>query len=140
MYALHPAVVHFPIALLLLNLLLTLRCLRTPDSFTERAAYGALVLGWWATLAAIATGTIAVALDWPLRSEVLVWVNWHAVLGLALLIVYGRALLWRRRNPAILAGSERRRYLVMLIVGASIVAIDGWVGGHLVYQLGLGVR
>jgi uncharacterized membrane protein len=71
---------------------------------------------------------------------VLVWVNWHAVLGLALLIVYGRALLWRRRNPALLAGSERRRYLVMLIVGAGIVAIDGWVGGHLVYQLGLGVR
>lgn len=140
MYALHPAVVHFPIALLLLNLLLTLRCLRTPDSFTERAAYGALVLGWWATLAAIATGTIAVALDWPLRSEVLVWVNWHAVLGLALLIVYGRALLWRRRNPALLAEPERRRYLVMLIVGAGIVVIDGWVGGHLVYRLGLGVR
>ena len=140
MYALHPAVVHFPIALLLLNLLLTLRYLRTPDSFTERAAYGALVLGWWAALAAITTGTIAVALDWPLRPEVLAWVNAHAALGLALLIVYGRALLLRRRNPAILHEPERRRYLVMLILGAGIVAIDGWVGGHLVYQLRLGVR
>ncbi len=140
MYALHPAVVHFPIALLLLNLVLTLRYLWAPDSFTEQAAYGALVLGWWATLAAVATGTIAVALDWPLRSEVLVWVNWHAVLGLALLLVYGRALLLRRRNTALLDGTGRRRYVVMLIVGAGIVAIDGWIGGHLVYRLGLGVR
>jgi uncharacterized membrane protein len=140
LYALHPAVVHFPIALLLLNLLLTLRYLWVPDSFTERAAYGALALGWWATLAGVTTGTIAVARDGPLRSDVLIWVNWHAALGLALLIVYGRALLLRRRNPALLDGPGRRRYLVMIIAGAGIVAIDGWIGGHLVYQLGLGVK
>ncbi len=139
MYALHPAIIHFPIALLLLNLLLTLRYLRAPESFTERAAYGALVLGWWATLAGVVSGTLAVALEWPLRPGILDWLNWHAALGLALLIVYGRALLARKRDPDILDGPKRRQYLWALLAGAGLVAIDGWVGGHLVYRLGLGV-
>ena len=139
MYALHPAVVHFPIALLLLNLLLTLAYLRSGDRFMEQAAYGALMLGWWAALVAIVTGTIAVALEWPLRPGVLVWLNWHAFLALILLLVYGRALLMRRRDPRLLAGPDRRAYLGLLVAGALLVAADGWIGGHLVYRLGLGV-
>ena len=38
MYALHPAVVHFPVALLLLNLLLTGWAVYKSDPFVERAA------------------------------------------------------------------------------------------------------
>ncbi len=140
MYALHPAVVHFPIALLLLNLLLTWRYLQTRDPFVERCAYGALGLGWWGALAATGTGTIATALEWPLRPDVLGWLNLHALFGLALLVVYGRALLWRRREPDVLQSPARRRYLALLVAGALLVAVDGWIGGHLVYRLGLGVR
>lgn len=140
MYAIHPAVVHFPIALLLLNALLTLLYLRKGDPFLERAAYGALVLGWWAALAAVTTGTIATALVWPLRPGVLTWINWHALVGFALLIVYGRALLWRRQRPDLLAGPQRRRYLLVIIAGAVMVVLDGWMGGYLVYRLGVGVR
>ena len=44
---LHPFATHFPIALLLLNLALTLVYLRRADPFLERSAYGALVIGWW---------------------------------------------------------------------------------------------
>jgi uncharacterized membrane protein len=139
LYAIHPAVIHFPIALLLLNLLLTLRYLQTHDDFVERAAYGALVLGWWAALAAVVTGTIATALEWPLEQGLLGWLNAHAVLGFVLLLVYGRALLWRRREPRVLQGAGRNRYLLLLVAGALIVALDGWIGGHLVYRLGLGV-
>ena len=140
MYALHPAVVHFPIALLLLNLLLTAHYLRRPDPFTERAAYGALVLGWWAALAAVTTGTLTTALEWPLAPGVLGWINAHALLGFALLLVYGRALLWRRREPGVLQGPHRRRYFLLLVAGAALVALDGWVGGHLVYGFGVVVR
>ena len=139
MYVLHPAVVHFPIALLLLNLLLTLRYLRRPDAFTEQAAYGALLLGWWGALVAVVTGTVAAAIEWPVRPGVLAWLNWHAVLGFALLIVYGRALLWRRRDPEVLRGRDRRRYVLLLLAGAALVAVDGWLGGHMVYRLGVGV-
>ena len=140
MYALHPAVVHFPIALLLLNLVLTIRHVYRPDAFVERAAYGALVLGWWATLAATTTGIIAIAVEWPLDPGVLSWLNFHALGGFGLLVVYGRALLWRRRRPDVLQSAARGRYVALLLAGAALVLLDGWIGGHLVYRLGLGVR
>ena len=139
MYALHPAVVHFPIALLVLNLLLTLRHLRHPDPFVERAAYGALLLGWWGALAAIVTGTGAAALVWPVEANVLPWLNSHAVLGFAVLFVYGRALLRRRRQPDVLAGPGRRPYVLLLLLGTGLLLLDGWIGGHMVYRLGVGV-
>ena len=140
MYAVHPAVIHFPIALLLLGVALSLSVLRRPDDFVERAAYGALVIGWWTALAGVVTGTAAVALIWPLRPGTLPWINAHAALGLALLVLFGRALLWRRREPAVLRGPRRLRYIALLLAGAAMVVVDGWLGGHLVYRMGVGVR
>ena len=139
MYAIHPAVVHLPIALLLLNLALTLQYLRAPDPFLDRAAYGTLVLGWWAALAAVLTGTVATAIEWPLQEGELAWLNAHAAGGFAVLLVYGRALNLRRREPGLLAGPRRQQYLLLLLAGAAILALDGWIGGHLVYRLGVGV-
>ena len=140
MYAVHPAVIHFPIAFLLLGVVLSLAFLRRPDAFIDRAAYGALVLGWWSALAGIVTGTASVALIWPLRPETLPWINAHAVLGFALLVLFGRALLWRRREPAVLHGPHRLRYIALLLAGAAVVLVDGWLGGHLVYRMGVGIR
>ncbi len=137
---LHPLVVHFPIALLLLNFALTLAYLRRPDSFLERSAYGALIIGWWGAFAAIVTGVLDVARAWPLRPEVIGWLNAHFALGLLLLLVYGRALLLRRRDPVILHGPHRRSYFALLSFGALLVILSGWTGGYLVYTLGFGVR
>lgn len=139
-FVFHPAVVHFPIALLLLNLALTFAYLRWSDPFYDRAAYGSLTLGWWAAFAAIVTGTLEVALMWPLDSTSLGWINAHAASSLALLVVYGQALLRRRRDPQILNGAGRRAYIRLLVVGAVLVFVSGWIGGHLVYSLGVGVR
>lgn len=137
---LHPFATHFPIALLLLNLGLTLVYLRRADPFLERSAYGALVIGWWGLFASILTGTLDLALSWPLRDETVVWINAHAALGLALLIIYGQALLRRRRDPAVLQGSQRQSYLRLLVLGALLVLVTGWIGGHLVYELRVGVE
>lgn len=137
---LHPFVVHFPIALLLLNLGLTLLYLRRDDAFLERSAYGALVIGWWGAFAATLTGAIDLAINWPIRAEVIAWINAHVALGLAVLLIYGQALLRRRRDPYILRGPHARSYLGLLGVGALAVLASGYVGGHLVYGLGFGVR
>lgn len=137
---LHPAVVHFPIALLTVCVALTVLHLRRPDPFVERAAYGALVLGWWGTFAAILTGTLELALNWPLPANVVGWLNLHAALGLLLLALFGQALLRRRRDPAILDGPGRAAYLRLLLVGFVALLVDGVVGGHLVYGLHFGIR
>ncbi len=137
---LHPAAVHFPIALLVVNYGLTLAYLRWHDPFFDQAAYGALVLGWWGSFAAVLTGTIALASSWPLRADVVGWINMHAILGLVLLWVYGQALLRRRRDPQLLDGADRRRYMQLLSLGVVLLLVDGWIGGHLVYGLGFGIR
>jgi uncharacterized membrane protein len=146
MYPLHPFTVHFPIALLLANGLLTWLALRRRQPALEQSAYHCLVLGWFGAVLALLSGL------WDAWQQVygpaaprdlvlLNWVNAHAALGVAIVLVYGRALLQRRRYPELLADPQRRRgYLWLLRIGALLVLVDGWIGGVLVYTFGLGVR
>jgi uncharacterized membrane protein len=67
-------------------------------------------------------------------------VNAHAAMGLAIVFVYGRLLLQRRRSPGLLHdAAQRRGYLRLLVVGVLLVLLAGWLGGRLVYGLGLGM-
>jgi uncharacterized membrane protein len=145
MYPLHPFTVHFPIALLLANALFTLLYLRRGDQALETSAYHCLVVGWMGALLATVTGAIDAVRqltgpDVPRDTLLLTWVNAHAAVGVGLVIVYGYALLHRRRHPTILADPHHRRgYLRLLLIGAMLVLLAGWLGGYLVYKLRLGV-
>ena len=135
---LHPALIHFPLALLLTGIGLTALHLRRPDPFIERSAYGALMLGWWGTVIGIVTGLIAAAVQWPFSATVLGWINWHAVTGFALLLSAGHAVLLRKRNPDLLQQPARRTYVLLLAITALLVIVTGWLGGELVYDLKVG--
>lgn len=145
MYPVHPLTVHLPIGLLLGNALLTALYLRRGDPALEVSAFHCLWLGWLFALLAVATGTIdavrqLVATPNP-RSDALGWINAHALVGIALLVVYWQAWQMRRRYPAILDDRRARRgYLARLAIGAALVVLDGWLGGYLVYTLRLGVN
>ena len=115
------------------------------DRSLETAAYHCLWLGWLLLLAAVVTGTIDAARQVfdPLRprDDALVWVNAHALAGVAKMIVYWQAWQARRRNPAILDDAGARRgYLALLTLGAMLVVLTGWLGGQLVYSLRLGIE
>ena len=141
---LHPFTVHFPIALLLMSGLFTFIHLRRNLPQLETSAYHCLIAGWIGAAVAVVSGVIDavrqfVGPEAARDPAVLVWVNGHAALGIATLIVYGNLLLQRRRNPNLLANpATRRRYLTNHIIGAILLLLSGWLGGHLVYQLGLG--
>ncbi len=143
---LHPATVHFPIALLLVNLLLTLLYLRCGERSLETSAYHCLLIGWCGALLAVLTGGVdawrqVYGADTPRDPALLNRVNIHALLGIAIVWVYGMALLRRRRTPQILDDPQRRMgYLCLLIIGALLVMGGGWLGGQLVYRFGLGVQ
>jgi uncharacterized membrane protein len=144
MYPVHALTVHLPIGLLLGNALLTLLYLRRGDTALEVSAFHCLWLGWLGAALAVAAGIFDAArllLDSinP-RSDALGWINAHALVGLAILVVYWQVWQARRRRPAILADpSARRGYLARLALGVTLVVLDGWLGGHLVYSLRLGV-
>lgn len=146
MYALHPFTVHFPIALLLVSSVFTVLALRTPAGGWAQSAYHCLIFGWFAGIIAVLSGTWDAIrqLTGPdaIRDNLLTnLVNLHAISTIAALLVYGRALLLLRRNPAVLDDVQMRRSYVRLhIIGAALLLIGGWLGGYLVYQFGLGVR
>ncbi|NTU86405.1 MAG: DUF2231 domain-containing protein [Chloroflexales bacterium] len=146
MYALHPISVHFPVALLLVSSLFTLLALRRGGAEWETSAYHCLIVGWLAGAVALLTGTLDALLqlvgpEAPRDNALIGWVNAHAFANLAAMAVYGQALLRRRRQPAILANAAARRgYLWLHVTGAALLVVGGWIGGHLVYILGLGVQ
>jgi len=142
---LHPLTVHLPIGLLLGNALLTLLYLRRGEQALETSAFHCLWLGWLGALLAIAAGTFDAARQLlsatnP-RGDALTWINAHALVGFAILVIYWQAWQIHRRNPTVLAKpAERRGYLARLAIGLALLVLDGWLGGHLVYSLRLGVN
>jgi uncharacterized membrane protein len=145
MYPFHPLTVHLPIGLLLGNALLTALYLRRGERALETSAFHCLWLGWLAALLALASGTLDAVRQLfdathP-RDDALGWINSHALVGAAILLVYWQAWQIRRRNPAILdIPTARRGYLARLALGVGLIVVDGWLGGHLVYTLRLGVQ
>lgn len=153
---LHPAVVHFPIALLLTGSLVALiqlyRPLRTDLRVT---AWVLLVIGFLGDIVATVTGLFAQSTlppDAPYRSTL----NWHIGIGLVQLVIYGGLLYWgwifrgeRRRKARAAAGrlevdllDDRRArpwVTLLLLLGMAAVALTGWNGGLLVYQWAVNV-
>ena len=142
-YPIHPFTIHFPIALLLVNGLLTLLYLRYAEHSLETSAYHCLIIGWCGACVAVVTGLIDAwrQLGGPetaVAPALINRVNAHAVTSILVVVVYGRALLQRRRQPDILDDARRRRgYLGLLLVGALLLLITSWLGGYLIYVLGL---
>jgi uncharacterized membrane protein len=145
MYPFHPLTVHLPIGLLLGNALLTMLYLRRNDQAFEISAFHCLWLGWLGVLLAVSTGTIDAVRQLfraiSPRADALGWINAHALVGIAILVVYWQAWQLRRRHPGILTDARLRRgYLARLVLGIALIVLDGWLGGHMVYTLRLGVN
>lgn len=137
-HPLHPMTVHFPIALYLLGVLLTIGYLwRGQDDF-ERFAYWSLILSWLATIVASIAGLIdqnQLEINDPRRS----YINPHITAGVSLLIVNGVLLYMRLRWPDVLT-SRRWSYLGLMLLGVVAVLATAWFGGELVYRWQVGVQ
>jgi uncharacterized membrane protein len=157
---LHPPVVHFPIALLLLGsgaALLYLfgpRWLGSGRSELLVLAWWPLRLGWLGVVLAVLTGLLDQS-GLPPRAPYSQVLNAHISSGLAQLVVYGLLLyrhwLWsaKRRSIALEPQDGARDLLdwpaargwvaVLLGVGIGLVVLSGWLGGVLVYVWGVNV-
>lgn len=138
---LHPRVVHFPVALTLTGVLfLAVGLWRRQERWW---GYGqiSLLLGWVGVLAAVVTGLVDQARA-PQDAAVTAVINQHITAGIALLVAAGLALYWPLRDKRLLANTTATRwsYLALLALVALLVALEGWLGGRLVYDLGVGVK
>ncbi len=136
----HPRVVHFPIALSLVGaLLIALGLIRHRERWIGFGQLS-LILGWLGVIAAVVTGLIDQSRA-PDNAVVKAVIDQHITAGVALLIAVGLALYWPLRNRRLLSdGRPAWGYLALLLIIAALVFVEGWLGGKLVYQLGVGVK
>lgn len=130
--------VHFPIALYLLGVLLTIGYSWRGQPDFERFAYWSFILSLLATIVASLIGLIdqsQLELNDPRRANV----NTHITAAVALLIINGLLIYMRLRWPDVLA-SRRRSYLGLMALGLIAVLATAWLGGELVYRWQVGVR
>ncbi len=137
-HPLHPMTVHFPIAFYLLGVLLTVGYLWRGQADYERFAYWSFLLSWLAALTASLAGLVdqnQLAVDDPRLGAV----NNHITAGVALIVLNGLLLYMRFRWPDVLS-RYRWRYLGLMAVGLATLLTTAWLGGELVYRLGVGVQ
>ncbi|MEM7346379.1 MAG: DUF2231 domain-containing protein [Chloroflexota bacterium] len=137
-HPLHPLTVHFPIAFYLLGAFLTVGYLWKGHKEVETFAYWSFVLSWVATIVASLVGVIdqnQLELSDPRRSQV----NPHITAGVSLLIINGVLIYMRFRWDDVLT-RYRYSYLGVMILGIVAVVSTAWLGGELVYKLGIGVQ
>jgi uncharacterized membrane protein len=134
----HPMTVHFPIALYLLGVLLTVVYLWRGQTDYERFAYWSFVLSWLGTILASLVGVVdqnQLELTDPRRHNV----NAHITAGVALLVINGLLVYARFRWVDVLT-RQRWLYLGLMTLGVLAVLATAWLGAELVYGLGVGVQ
>ena len=154
---LHPASVHFPIALLLVGSALTVLHIAGRAPFDLKPTIWLLLaLGWIGGAVAVLTGLLA-QINLPPDAPYRAVLNFHIGAGLGVLMVYGfwlyRGWLYRgaRAQKArqkrgitttdLLDDAAARGWIAAIaVVGALLILITGWYGGVLVYEFGVNVQ
>lgn len=139
---LHPFTVHLPIGVILAaSGFAFVGWYRRHQAF-EQCGYYLVVLGWFATIPSLVSGTIDAVnrLNDPhAPADTLWWINVHAFSAICLFVVMWLA--WQRRRRIsgdVFASPQFARYLWLLVVAVCVVLLSGWTGGHMVYSLHLG--
>jgi uncharacterized membrane protein len=135
----HPLFVHFPIAIYLLGVLLTVGYLWRREPDYDRFAYWSFFLSWIAAVVAALVGLVdRGALDYndPRQAAL----DQHITQGVLFIIFNGLVLYSRFRWPNLLDTSRRWTYLALLLLGVVTLVASGWFGGKLVYEHQIGIQ
>lgn len=137
-HPLHPAIVHFPIALFMLNLVLDVASWIAPDRTLVVASTWVLALGVaMAVLAAIPgfADFASIRADHPGYTTAVQ----HLLLNFVAVVLYAVnvAIRWNGDDPTIERVGAMTAFLS--IFGVTIISYSGYLGGKLVYDKGIGV-
>ncbi len=137
-WEIHPALVHFPIALLLSGIVLDLYAWWRRRSDLERIATGLLAAGVVTGVVAALAGFLA---WWTMPSshteEAHVLMYWHLGLQVASVALFAWVALvrWLRRQPS---PSNLSRGIGL--IAAVLLVAGAYLGGHVVYHGGAGIN
>ena len=138
LHLIHPALVHFTIAFLVVGGLAEAYGIARARERTERFGGALVLLGTLALVPTVAAGFLAQN-TLPVTGPQAAAIDDHERLGLVVLGIFVPLLVvkaWGRGRPP---RGARGLYVVGLIVGVVAVAATAYVGGLMVYRLGVGV-
>ncbi len=136
---LHPLLTHFPIALYLLGVLLTVGYLWRKNDDYEKFGYWVFFLSWLAAITASLVGLVdkgQLAFDDPRQDAI----NAHITPAIAFIVLNGLLLYMRFRWADVLSSHRKWQYLALMALGLALITYTGFQGGELVYGLGIGVK
>ena len=136
-WELHPALVHFPIALLLSGVILDLYGWRKKREDLSRVAFGLLVAGGLTGLLTIITGVLAYYTV-PAHTEAAhERMTWHLWIQCGAIAVFGLMCLlrWKRRKSLVAPSA-----LLLSVSAAVLLIIGSYLGAWIVYRGGAGVN
>lgn len=136
---LHPALVHFPLALLLCALPAEMYARWRKDEFWQKAAFWLLLGGTiGAFLAAISGGWAEDALQ--ISKDVHEKVEQHETTGYLMAWLYAALLVWKILRNTQMGKAEQAIFVGALLAASALLVYTGYLGGELVYTYGAGVK
>lgn len=133
----HPAIVHFPIALVIFSFLAELLGYLRDNAALRAAAFWSLVA---AGLGAALAGPAGYIDMWRATlGEAHNYVHFHLTVGWVLLVAVLLLTLWRWRLYREPGRSAGRGYLAAAFLVLALTLFQGWYGGEMVYAGGAGV-
>jgi uncharacterized membrane protein len=135
---LHPFVVHFPIALLMLGLIAELWASLRKDGRAESAGLWLQVGGTIGVMASVATGILAGQGEEIANGARSVF-DTHQQGAFISAAVFAGLLLWRAGGKVSPGSSQRVLFLLLYAAGVAAVVFTGLFGGRLVFEFGIGV-
>ena len=132
---LHPSVVHFPIALLIVSVLLDAVGVLLRRTGMTQAGFACLVLGGLGAAAAVLTGPT----DNARSAAAFALLRWHTASATAMVAVCLIMIGMRLGNAEGLRGTGVYGYLALGALLVATVALTGFFGGRMVYEQGVAV-
>ena len=139
MMKLHPAIVHFPIALLLIAAFFAVISLFTKREFFKQIAFWNLLLGVTGAIAAVLSG-LNEEQNLVHNDEIHQVLVKHKFTGLCILILSFALLtwIWVRKNK--FGKKEYVLWVLFLTLGTGMIFYQGFLGGKMVFKQGAGVK
>lgn len=139
MIELHPAIVHFPIALITIAALFAVLSLFSKKEFFKGAAFWNLLIGVVCAIAAVITGFMEEQ-SLVHNDEIHQALLKHKYTGFGILIFSFILLTWGWVRKNKFRKGEYVAWAISLLLGTAAVFYQGFLGGKMVFEQGAGVK
>jgi uncharacterized membrane protein len=137
-YKLHPALIHYPIGLMMISILFYLFAAAKKSKGAELVAVSNLIAGSLMSWAAVYSGILAEqAVE---HKAVHDFVDLHEVLGYGVAGLFSLLSLWGLIAYKRPTGKVIPLFLILILIAGGALALQAYIGGYLVYDAGLGVK